>query len=99
MRSIQNKTPWESHDWKVKTLESISAGGGSKLSYTCRACERKFTYTSANNRAWATSDDGTALADEVSARWLAQRCPRLPGERDDRDRMTFKYQPKPNGPT
>jgi hypothetical protein len=49
MRTTQNKTPWESHDWKVKILESLGPGGGSKLAYTCRACERKFTQTTANN--------------------------------------------------
>src|ERR1019366_6382700 len=34
----------------------------------------KITYMTANNRAWATSDDGTALADEITSRWLAQSC-------------------------
>ena len=72
MRSLQNKTPWESHDWKVKTVESLSAGGGSKLAFTCRSCERKFNHTTANNRAWATSADETALADDVTTRWLTE---------------------------
>jgi hypothetical protein len=72
MQSTRGKTPWKSHNWKVKTLESVSAGGGSKLAFTCRACERKFTFKTANNRAWATSVDGTALADEITSRWLAQ---------------------------
>jgi hypothetical protein len=98
MRTTQNKTPWESHDWKVKTLESLSAGGGSKLAYTCRACERKFTYTTANNRAWATSDDGTALADHFSARWLAEPCPQRPGKHDNQDRLKVKYLAKPDAP-
>ena len=96
MQTTQNKTPWESHDWKVKTLESVSAGGGSKLAYTCRACERKFIYTTGNNRVWATNDEGTALADEVSARWLSESCPRRPGKRDGQDRMTFKNPSKPD---
>jgi len=95
MRTTQNKTPWESHDWKVKTLESVSAGGGSKLAFTCRSCERKFTHTTANNRAWATSSDGTALADEVSSRWLAQSCPGRPGKGDKKDRLSLKYPTKP----
>jgi hypothetical protein len=50
----------------------------------------------ANNRAWATSDDGTALADEITSRWLAQSCPGRPGELDNQDRLTFKYPPKPD---
>jgi len=98
MRTTQTKTPWESHDWKVKTLESLCAGGGSKLAYTCRSCERKFTYTTANNRAWATSDDGTALADEVSTRWLAEPCPRRPGEHDHKERLKMKHLAKPDAP-
>ena len=91
MQSTRYKTPWESHDWKVKTLESLSAGGGSKLAFTCRGCERKFTHTTANNRAWATSDDGSALADEISSRWLAESCPGRPGKDDNKDRLTIKY--------
>jgi hypothetical protein len=98
MQSTRDKTPWESHDWKVKTLESVSAGGGSRLAFTCRGCERKFTYTTANNRAWATSGDGTALADEITTRWLAQSCPGRPEEGDNKDRQAFKYPPKPEAP-
>jgi hypothetical protein len=95
MQSTRDKTPWESHDWKVKTLESVSSGGGSRLAFTCRGCDRKFTYRTANNRAWATSGNGTALADEVTSRWLSQSCPGRPGDRDNQDRLTFKYPPKP----
>src|SRR5258707_14587297 len=91
MQTTRAKTRWESHDWKVKTLESLSPGGGSKLAFTCRACERKFTHTTANNRTWATDDDGTALADEVSTRWLAEPCPRRPGQHDHKDRLKVKY--------
>jgi hypothetical protein len=98
MQSTRDRTPWESHDWKVKTLESVSAGGGSRLAFTCRGCERKFVYTTANNRAWATSSDGTALADEISSRWLAQTCPGRPGEGDNQDRLTLKNPPKPEPP-
>src|SRR5271157_3332506 len=94
MRTTQNKTPWESHDWKVKTLESVSLGGGSKLAYTCRACERRFTHTTGNNRAWATTNAGIALSDEVTERWLAQSCPGRPGKGDNKDRLSFKYPPK-----
>jgi hypothetical protein len=95
MRMTQSKAPWESHDWKVKTLESLSAGGGSKLGFSCRACERKFTHTTANNRAWATAEDGTALADEISTRWLAESCPGRPGQHDHKDRLKVKYLAKP----
>jgi hypothetical protein len=99
MQSTRDRTPWESHDWKVKTLESVSAGGGSRLAFTCRGCERKFVYTTANNRAWATSGDGTALSDEISSRWLAQTCPGRPGEKDNQDRLSLKNPPKPDTAT
>ena|ERR1700722_6762244 len=85
MQTTRNKTPWESHAWKVKTLESVSPDGGSKLAYTCRSCERKFTFTTANNRAWATNARGTALADDITARWLTENCLRRPGEHDHKD--------------
>ena len=82
MQSTREKSAWDSHDWKIKTLESVSAGGGSRLAFTCRGCERKFTFMTGNSRAWATSSDGTALADEITTRWLAQKCPGRPGELD-----------------
>jgi len=31
MRTTRDKTPWDEAERKVKTLESLSAGGGSKL--------------------------------------------------------------------
>ena len=98
MRMKQNRAPWESHDWRVETLESLSAEGGSTLAFTCRACERKFTHTTANNRGWATSQDGTALADEISTRWLAESCPRQPGQHDHKDRLKVKYLANPDAP-
>jgi hypothetical protein len=98
MPSKRDRSPWESHDWKVKTLESVSAGGGSRLAFTCRACERKFTLTTASNRAWATTADGTALADDISSRWLAQSCPGRPGELDAQDRLNLKNPAKPDAP-
>jgi hypothetical protein len=98
MQTTQKKTPWESHDWRVKTLESVSAGGGSKLGYTCRACERQFIYTTANNRAWAIRSDGTALADEVTTRWLGESCLRRPGEHDSKDKLKLKNPIKSDAP-
>ena len=94
MQAIRVKNPWDSHDWKVKTLESVTAGGGSRLAFTCRSCERKFSYTTGNNRAWATSTDGTTLTDEITSRWLGQFCPKRPGELDSQDRLSLKYPAK-----
>jgi hypothetical protein len=98
MQTTQNRTPWESHDWKVKTLESVSAGGGSRLAFTCRACERQFIYTTVNNRAWAVNSDGIALADEVTTRWMAESCLRRPGEHDNKDTHKLKNPIKADAP-
>lgn len=87
---IVKKSPWESHDWKVKTIDSVMSGGGSRLGFTCRSCERKFSYTTANNRAWAVDNAGVALTDEISSRWLAEPCLRRPGVADDEDRGHLK---------
>jgi hypothetical protein len=87
---IERKTPWESHDWKVKTIEPLAAGGGSRLGFTCRSCERKFSYMTGNNRAWAVNNDGVALADEITSRWLSEACLRRPGSKDDEDRERLK---------
>jgi hypothetical protein len=82
---------WKTHDWKVKTIESISPGGGSKLAFTCRDCGRSFNQTTLNYRTWAVDAAGVALADEVTDRWLAEKCVRHPAKTDDADRGRLKY--------
>ena len=91
MNVNRDKSPWESHDWKVKTLESLSAGGGSRLAYTCRSCERRFSFMTASSRAWAVAHDGQALSDEVSSRWLGQHCPGHLEAGDAHDREQLKH--------
>ncbi len=91
MQIDRSRAPWDSHDWKVKTIESLTAGGGSRLGFTCRSCERKFGYTTTNRRAWAVNEEGRTLSDEITTRWLAERCPGRPGETDDADRQNLKH--------
>jgi transposase-like protein len=91
MLTDRDKTPWDSHDWKVKTLESLTTGGGSRLGFTCRSCQRKFSYTTTNHRAWAVNDDGKTLSDDITSRWLSERCLRRPAETDNEDRQHLKY--------
>ncbi len=86
-----NRTPWDSHDWKVKTLESLTAGGGSRLAFTCRSCDRRFCYMTRNNQVWAMSNEGRALTDEVTSLWLSQNCSGRVSEGDAQHRMQFKY--------
>ena len=59
----QDLTPWRTHDWKVRTIESIAPGGGSRLAFTCRSCGRIFNQTTINSRTWAVDTGGTALSD------------------------------------
>jgi hypothetical protein len=82
--------PWLSHDWKVKTIVSLMTGGGSRLGFTCRACERTFTQLTSTYRAWAANSSDIALADDVSARWMAEYCPGRPGPDDATDRQKLK---------
>jgi hypothetical protein len=92
MQIDNGRTPWDSHDWKVKTVQQLIAGGGSRLAFTCRSCERQFSYMTMDNRAWAIDGQGQALSDDVTSRWLAEKCPRRPGTHDGEDRRTLKRQ-------
>ena len=94
MRTTQNKTPWESHDWKVKPW-NLSALVEVQSLPTPAAPASEGSPTRLQTIAWATSNDGTALADEDSARWLAEPCLRRPGEHDHKDRLKLKYLVKP----
>ena len=58
--------PWRTHDWKVRTIESIAPGGGSRLAFTCRSCGRIFNQTTINSRTWAVDEGGVALNDTVT---------------------------------
>jgi hypothetical protein len=86
---------WKTHDWKVRTIESIIPGGGSRLAFTCRGCGRAFNQTTLNRRTWAVDSAGVALADEVTERWLDEKCERRPTKTDDADRGKLKHSPAP----
>src|SRR5260370_38655325 len=83
-------TPWRTHDWKVRTIESIAPGGGSRLAFTCRSCGRIFNQTTINSRTWAVDAVGVALSDNVTTRWLAGSFLRKPADADENDRKQFK---------
>ncbi len=87
---LKPRSPWESHDWKVKTLDALLSGGGSRLGFTCRSCERNFSYFTASGRAWAVDSQWVALSDEISLRWLREFCPTHPGASDEEDRKALK---------
>ena len=92
MQLQKGRNPWESHDWKVKTLESLTPGGGSRLGFTCRSCGRKFGYTTINHRTWAVNNDGLSLSDEITSRWITQWCVGHTTDTDDEDRRQLKHQ-------
>src|SRR5260370_38554902 len=67
-------TPWRTHDWKVRTIESIAPGGGSRLAFPCRGCGRIFNQTTIHSRTWAVDTGGVALTDSVANRWTRGGC-------------------------
>lgn len=90
---MRAKSPWGTHDFKVKTLEGLTAasGGGLRLGFTCRKCGRKFSQTpSLNHRTWAVSDQGMALESGITDRWLSEDCPRNAAASDDDDRKRLR---------
>ena len=87
---INDKTPWDSHDFKVKMLD-WSATRGSRLAYSCRRCGRVFCrFSIANQEAWAVDGEGRALETLVSKRWLSEQCPPLTNLQDDEDRKRLR---------
>ena len=88
---IDERPPWESHEFRVKTLDATAAGaGGARLGFACRNCGRKFAQTPATRRTWAVNDAGLALDDAVTDRWLDENCLRHPGATDDDDRKLLR---------
>jgi len=88
---IDERPPWESHEFRVKTLDGSAAGaGGARLGFSCRNCGRKFAQTPATRRTWAVNDAGLALDDAVTDRWLDENCLRHPGATDDDDRKPLR---------
>jgi hypothetical protein len=92
---IDEKPPWDSHEFRVKTLDGTAAGaGGARLGFSCRNCGRKFAQTPATRRTWAVNDAGLALDDAVTDRWLDENCLRHPGATDDDDRKLLRRAPR-----
>src|SRR5260370_19015793 len=86
---VEGLAPWRTHDWKVRTIESIAPGGGSRLAFTCRSCGRIFNQTTINSRTWAADAVGVAFSDNVTTRWLPERCmsKTADGDGDDREQI------------
>lgn len=81
---------WGSHDFKVKMLD-WSAARGSRLAHMCRRCGRGFSrFTVLSHGVWAIDSEGRALENSVSSQWLAEACPRVANESDDKDRKRLR---------
>src|SRR5260370_7363796 len=50
---VEGLAPWRTHDWKVRTIESISPGGDSRFAFTSRSCARIFNHSTINSPTWA----------------------------------------------
>ncbi len=81
---------WTTHDFKVKMLD-WSAARGSRLAYMCRRCGRGFSrFSMLSHGVWAIDSEGRALESAVSNQWLAEVCPGVIRENDDKDRKRLR---------
>lgn len=81
---------WDTHDFKVKMLD-WSAARGSRLAHSCRRCGRRFCrFALLSFGVWAIDSEGRALENAVTDRWLAEACPRVSDEKDDKDRKRLR---------
>ena len=84
-----NRSPRETHVWISRHLEPVS--GQPVIHQVCQACGRCFVDESSTGKRYAVHASVSVfhrLSDEVTARWLSEKCP---GERlmaDEADRRT-----------
>ena len=84
-----NRSPRETHVWISRHLEPVP--GQPVIHQVCQACGRCFVDESSTGKRYAVHASVSVfhrLSDEVTARWLSEKCP---GERlmaDEADRRT-----------
>jgi hypothetical protein len=84
-----NLSAWNTHDWIVSSLELVP--GQPIIHQVCSKCRRGFVdELSTANRyaAHASIFRFYRLADEVTSRWLSEKCPAGRLETDEADRQT-----------
>jgi hypothetical protein len=77
---------WHTHDWRERRLE---LEGKPLLHYQCSRCRRDFVEDLSTNERYAvyvSIFQFVRLPNEVSGRWLTDRCPTSTLETDDNDR-------------
>jgi hypothetical protein len=88
-------SPWETHDWIIRCLEPVP--GDRFIQQVCRECGRGFVKDRSTGVQYAVHVSIFRLhrlSDEVTSRWLSEKCPAECLIADDADRQTRS----PDGP-
>jgi hypothetical protein len=84
-----NLSLWKTHDWISRRLEQIS--GAPIVLQACRQCGRDFVEERSTGDQYAAHVsifNVHRLCDEVTSRWLCEKCPAERLTADDTDRQT-----------
>ena len=84
-----NLTLWRTHDWISRRLEQVS--GAPVILQACRECGRDFVEECSTGDQYAVHISIFSihrLCDEVTSRWLCEKCPAERLTADDTDRQT-----------
>ena len=86
-----NEISWSSHQWLERTPRRVEVQQGKQIfQRRCVRCARDFITDESGNHfaVFVSAMSFYKLADEVTARWLAEKCAgqRLSGDDEDRSR-------------
>jgi hypothetical protein len=89
MLLASNLCPWKTHDWIGRRLEPVD--GDPLILQVCRECSRGFVEECSTGDQYAVHVSIFKLyrlSDEVTSRWLSEKCPAECLLADDADRRT-----------
>jgi hypothetical protein len=84
-----NISMWKTHDWISRRLEQVS--GAPLILQACRECGRDFVHERSTGDKYAVHVsifNVHRLCDEVTSRWLGEKCPAERLTADNTDRQT-----------
>ena len=84
-----NLSPRDTHDWSISRLELVTSQP--IIHQVCRECRRGFVEEFSTGERYAVHISifrFYRLSDEVTARWLSEKCPGELLKKDDADRDT-----------
>jgi hypothetical protein len=84
-----NLSAWNTHDWSISRLELMP--GRPIIHQVCFACRRGFVEEFSTGERYAVHASifrFYRLSDEVTARWLSEKCPAEPMNADEADVQT-----------